>query len=312
MYVIKGADLTIDGWIVDGSWMDGEIDMKWEHELAFAFGWVEHGYRMINFLIQSHNKEHAHWRWQAPNPHRPFSISRFSLHRVRLSLALLSLRWPPILQRFACLRCVFWWGRLGFQSLLQASLRVFASPAIIIIIVVVVVSFLLHQFAFSTRLSRLFFYYGLWGGGGGGGGGIALLGFSALQLGLQQPSASVPLFYRLNLFPLRAVVCCVHFGNRLSGGVFFPLSFPVAVEASAWSSLWRFPCLATAWFFLVHGSVIVQLCRKHIHSFCSCFCTTAVTVLVSEGESFLYRGKKDLSGDQNHVECPGYVTRRHD
>ncbi len=90
------------------------------------------------------------------------------------------------------------------------------------------------------------------------------------------------------------------------------LFFPVAVEASAWSSLWRFPCLATAWFFWVYGSVIFHLCRKHIQSFCSCFCTTAVTVLDSEGESFLYRGKKDLSGDQNHVECPGYVTRRHD
>ncbi len=290
---------------MDGSWMDGGIHMKWKHALAFAFGWVEHGYRMINFLIQSHNKSHAHWRWRKRRI--PTDRFQFPAFHVTASPLSLSLRWPAILQRFACPLYVFWWGRLGLQSLLQAFLRVFASPAIIIIVVVVVCFLLQQQFAFSTRLSRLFF----------------ITAFEKEE----EEEEEVLLSWG---FPLSNFACnnhshrclfCIDWISFLfvpsslaffREQAFFLLFFPVAVEEGAWSSLWRFPCLATAWFFLVHGSVIFQLCGKHIQSFCSCFCATAVTLLVSEGESFLYRGKKDLSGDQNHVECPGYVTRRHD
>jgi hypothetical protein len=110
---------------------------------------------MINFVIQSHNKSTLTGGGKRRIPTDRFQFPAFHATASRLSLSL-CVPCPPILQRFACPRYVFWSGRLGFQSLLQASLRVFASPAIIII-VVVVVSFLLHQFAFSTRLSRLFF-----------------------------------------------------------------------------------------------------------------------------------------------------------
>ncbi len=197
------------GWMVGSTWNES---FNWR-SLLDEF---ELGYRMINFVIQSHNKSTLTGGGNRRIPTDRFQFPAFhaTASPVSHSLCAAHRSFNALLVRALCFGEDDW----GFSPFFKLPLGYFhrrpsssssssSSPFCCIS------SLSLHAF-------HAFFYYGLLGGGG-----IAFLGFSALWLGLQQPSPSVPLLYRLDLFSLRTVVSCVHFGSRLSGGGFFFFSF---------------------------------------------------------------------------------------